>query len=61
MLWKCIRKSQTETCNNWKSQTTKSTEVNGIPVNYYKKKGAWMDREVLENWFHKHFVPKVWA
>jgi hypothetical protein len=20
-----------------------------------------MDREIFENWFHKHFVPEVWA
>jgi hypothetical protein len=20
-----------------------------------------MDREILENWFHKHYVPEVWG
>jgi hypothetical protein len=34
---------------------------NCIPVHYYNQKGAWMNREIFGNWFHKHFVPEVWA
>jgi hypothetical protein len=39
----------------------KGTEANCIPVHYYDQKGAWTDREILENLFHKHFVPEVQA
>jgi hypothetical protein len=39
----------------------KETEANCIPVHYYNQKGAWMDREISENSFNKHFVPEVWA
>jgi hypothetical protein len=42
-------------------QFFKFTKANYIPVHYYNQKGAWMDMEISENWFHKHFVPQVWA
>jgi hypothetical protein len=44
-----------------KPQPFKGTEANCIPVHYYNHKGAWMDREVYDNWFHKYFVPEVQA
>jgi hypothetical protein len=37
------------------------TKANCIAVHYYNHKGAWMDREIFENWFHNHFVPGVWT
>jgi hypothetical protein len=39
----------------------KGIEANCIPVHYYNQKGAWMDREICEYCFHKHFVPEVQA
>jgi hypothetical protein len=42
-------------------QSFKGTKANCIPVHYYNQKGAWKDREIFENWFHKHFVPEVQA
>jgi hypothetical protein len=39
----------------------KGTEANCIHGHYYNQKGAWMDREIFENWFHKHFVPECCA
>jgi hypothetical protein len=44
-----------------KPRSFKSTKPNCIPVHYYSQKGEWMEREISENWFHKHFVPEVWA
>jgi hypothetical protein len=42
-----------------KPQSVKGTKANCIPVHYYNQKGAWMNREISENWFQKHFVPEV--
>jgi hypothetical protein len=44
-----------------KKHLFKGTEANCIPALYYNWKGAWMDREIYENWFHKLFIPEVWA
>jgi hypothetical protein len=30
-----------------KPQLFKGTKTNGIPLHYYKQKGAWMDREII--------------
>jgi hypothetical protein len=40
---------------------SKDTKANCIPIHYYSHKGAWMDREIFESLFHKHFVLEVWA
>jgi hypothetical protein len=37
-----------------KAKPFTDTKTNCIPVNYYNPKGAWMDKEIFENWFHKH-------
>ncbi|XP_046397787.1 jerky protein homolog-like [Ischnura elegans] len=36
----------------------KGTEGSQLPVDY-NQKGAWMDREIFEYWFHSKFVPQV--
>jgi hypothetical protein len=37
------------------------TKADCIPVYYYNQNGTWMDKEIFENWFHKHFVSEFWA
>lgn len=44
-----------------KSQSFKGTKANCIPLHYYNHKRTWMDKEIFENWFNKHFVLEVWA
>jgi hypothetical protein len=44
-----------------KPRSFKGTKANCIPVHYYNQEAAWIDREIFENWFHKHFVPERWA
>lgn len=42
-----------------KPRSFKGTEMKNLPVDYYSQKGAWMDREIFEDWFKKKWVPEV--
>jgi len=42
-----------------KPRSFKGTEIKNLPVDYYSQKGAWMNREIFEDWFKKKWVPEV--
>ena len=37
----------------------KAENMNDLPVHYYKQASSWMNSQIFEDWFHKHFVPLV--
>ena len=37
----------------------KAENINDLPVHYYKQASSWMNAQIFEDWFHKHFVPLV--
>jgi DDE superfamily endonuclease len=42
-----------------KPRSFKGTEMKNLPVDYYSQKGAWMNREIFEDWFKTKWVPEV--
>ncbi|CAM5081058.1 unnamed protein product [Natator depressus] len=32
-----------------------------LPFEYTNSKNAWMNSSIFEDWFHKTFVPAIWA
>jgi hypothetical protein len=59
---KMLQKSQSETSSDWERQ--KTTNIQGYysklhSYPYYNQNEVWVDREISESWFHKHFVPKL--
>ncbi|KAG6937251.1 Jrk-like [Chelydra serpentina] len=35
--------------------------MKALPFEYTNSKNAWMNRSIFEDWFHKTFMPAVWA
>ncbi|KAG6937576.1 tigger transposable element derived 5 [Chelydra serpentina] len=35
--------------------------MKALPFEYTNSRNAWMNRSIFEDWFHKTFVPAVWA
>jgi len=42
-----------------KPKSFKGIEDKNLPVHYYNQRGAWMNREIFEDWFKNKWVPEV--
>ena len=37
----------------------KNVDRSTLPVHYYANKSAWMDRDIMKDWFYNHFLQEV--